>query len=210
MRRGVTRFAAWLAVTATAVALSWYGVRTVLRGTVFEPPRAPALAADAVHGPAPDPASLPPASDVTISATSQPPTGPSSSPPPASPSARPTSAVPSSAGPSPSGPPPTTSPVVDPSAGGTAQTRSEPVFRIDAADGQAGSTRTYQLKGGRAVFTFTADAATLVAATPGSGWAVKVREGHRWLRVDFTRGGRTSSVFVTWNGHPPLAATYES
>lgn len=178
---------AWLAVTAAAVALSWYAVRTVLRDTVFEAPRAPALAADAVRGPAPDPATVAPADDATISATSLP-APPTTTKPP----------VPSSARP-PSGAPPASSPA--------APTPPEPDRPSAGAPGQ---TRSFEVKGGRASFTFRSDSASLIVATPGSGWAVKTWTGDRWLRVDFTRGGRTSSVFVTWNNHPPIAETYET
>ncbi|WP_436774424.1 hypothetical protein [Yinghuangia sp. YIM S09857] len=178
MRRATTRVTAWLAVTAAAVALSWYAVRTVLRDTVFEPPRAPALAADTVRGPAPDPA----ADNPTISATSLPaPPSTTKPPPPASP-----------AHPAPPAPPASSRPTASP-------TPSPP-----------DQTRSFEVKGGWASFTFRPDSASLIAATPDSGWAVKVWPGDRWLRVDFTRGGRTSSVFVTWNDHPPLAETYES
>ncbi|UGQ10346.1 hypothetical protein LO772_26275 [Yinghuangia sp. ASG 101] len=208
MRRGMARFAAWLAVTAAAVALSWYGVRTVLRGTVFEAPRAPALAANAVRGPAPDPATLLPAPEAAVSIAPET-TAPTSSRPTASASPRPTSARPSSDPPS-SSAPPSTSRAADPPDGDAADAQA-PVIRVDAdPGGQAGSTQGFELKGGRAAFTFTPTAATLIAATPHSGWSVKVHEGGRWLRVDFTRGARTSSVFVSWIAHPPLAVTYES
>jgi hypothetical protein len=179
VRRSITRMAAWLAVTAAAVGLSWFAVRSVLRDTVFEAP--PALAAQRVDGRAPDPASLAPASDATISATHRP------SPPPSS-----ASAAPSSAKPSPPAP------------------ASPPAVPRGASSGSAGTTRSFEVKGGRASFTFGADSAALIAATPNPGWAVKVWPGDRWLRVDFTRGGRTSSVFVTWNDHPPVAEMYES
>ncbi|MGW0659391.1 hypothetical protein [Streptodolium elevatio] len=190
MRRTTTRVAAWLAVTAAAVALSWYAVRTVLRDTVFEPPRAPALAADAVRGPAPDPATVV-ADDATISATSLPAPPPTTRPPAPS-SARPTSGPPS-------GSPPASS--------AAAPTRPSPDRDTVGGPGQ---TRSFEVRGGRASFTFHADSASLIAATPDSGWAVKVWPGDRWLRVDFTRGDRTSSVFVTWNDHPPIAETYEA
>lgn len=187
VRRATTRVAAWLAVTAAAVALSWYAVRTVLRDTVFEPPRAPALAAEAVDGPAPDPSSFTPAGDATISATSRP------APVPA-----PTTKAPSPPG-APSSPPPSApgSPV--------------PAEGSAAAPGTAsGQVRSFEVRGGRASFTFGPDSASFIAAAPNSGWAVKVWPGDRWVRVDFTRGDRTSSIFVTWNDHAPIAETYEA
>ena len=40
MRRGLVHALAWLLATGAAVTLSWWGVRTVLAGTVYDPPRA--------------------------------------------------------------------------------------------------------------------------------------------------------------------------
>lgn len=185
MRRATTRVAAWLAVTAAAVALSWYAVRTVLRDTVFEPPRAPALAAEAVEGLAPDPSSFTPAGDATISATSRP-------------APTPTTKAPPSTG-APSSPPPAVPGSPVPGEGSSTP-----------AGGASGQVRSFEVKGGRASFTFGPDSASFIAAAPNSGWAVKVWPGDRWVRVDFTRGGRTSSIFVTWNDHPPIAETYEA
>ncbi len=58
----------WIAATAIAVTLSWVGVRSVLRGTAYDPPRTLAIAAatrppaisSATHSPRPSPP--PPAS----------------------------------------------------------------------------------------------------------------------------------------------------
>ncbi|MDI2125875.1 hypothetical protein [Yinghuangia seranimata] len=187
MRRTITRSAAWLAATAAAVALSWYGVRTVLRDTVFEPPRAPELAAQSVQGPAPQVGGTP-ARDATISATARP--APSSARPSASPS------------------PSATTRTASPPSTGPASTQG--VAPAAPADDVSGGTQSFEVKGGRASFSFGTDSASLIAATPNSGWAVKVWPGDRWLRVDFTKGDRTSSVFVTWNDHPPIGTTYES
>lgn len=206
MRRRVVRVGAWVAVTAAAVALSWYAVRAVLRDTVFEPPRASALAAQSISGPAPDPTGWGASGDATISATARaaPPTG---APPESAPAPPPSSARPPVAS-SPAAPAVPTTPSASAAAGApTGVTAADANGRVDIAPG---STRSFEVRGGRASFTFDADSASLIAATPNSGWAVKVWEGDQWLRVDFTRGGRTSSVFVKWNGHPPLAETYES
>ncbi|GAA1904459.1 hypothetical protein GCM10009753_38660 [Streptantibioticus ferralitis] len=40
MRRGLIHTGAWALATSAAIALSWYGVHTVLTGTVYDPPRA--------------------------------------------------------------------------------------------------------------------------------------------------------------------------
>lgn len=52
--------------------------------------------------------------------------------------------------------------------------------------------------------------ATLVSATPTNGYSVQVWQETGWLRVDFSNGNGTSTVFATWNGHPPAVQTYQS
>ncbi|MFF1544634.1 hypothetical protein [Streptomyces sp. NPDC058291] len=48
MRRGLVHVLAWSLATGAAVTLSWWGVHTVMAGTVYDPPRAlPLTAADA-------------------------------------------------------------------------------------------------------------------------------------------------------------------
>ncbi|MGC0418566.1 hypothetical protein [Embleya sp. AB8] len=187
MRRTITSISVWLAVTAVAVALSWWGVRSVLRDTVFEPPRPPTLVAG--DQPPPPVTSPPPSAPPTsaapdlISATNR--TLPPTSAPPATPA--------SSAPPSPK--PPTT-----PAPPTPAQLREDP---------PAAAVQSFEVRGGRASFRYQATTATLIAATPNSGWAVKVWPGDQWIRVDFSSDGHTSSVFVVWNGHDPIASTYE-
>ncbi|MQS02152.1 hypothetical protein FNX44_009745, partial [Streptomyces sp. OF1] len=46
MRRGLVHATAWTAATAAAMTLSWFGVRTVLTGTVYDRPRAMPLGDD--------------------------------------------------------------------------------------------------------------------------------------------------------------------
>ncbi|MEV4439533.1 hypothetical protein AB0K09_11000 [Streptomyces sp. NPDC049577] len=171
MRRGVVHALAWVLATGAAMAVSWYGVRTVLTGTGHEPPRALPLSRAAVPSPA-----------ASVSATSgvRSPVPAPSSPPPSSsaPSGRP-----GAPGPSPSG--------SRPSPGG---------------DG----VRSFPVTGGRVVFDLGEGAATLVSATPDEGWEMRVWTQVQWIRVDFVSGARTSSVFVTWNGHPPRVQTVES
>jgi hypothetical protein len=171
VRRTITSISVWLAVTAVAVALSWWGVRSVLRDTVFEPPRAPALAAE--DDPPPATRSTPPTSAAPdlISATN-----------------RPSSAPPSSVKPPAGSSPPPTSKRESPS---------------------ADAVQSFEVRGGRAAFRYRPQSAALLAATPNSGWSVKVWPSEKWIRVDFTGDGRTSSVFVVWNGHGPTGSTYE-
>ncbi|KDN82023.1 hypothetical protein KCH_61770 [Kitasatospora cheerisanensis KCTC 2395] len=72
-----------------------------------------------------------------------------------------------------------------------------------------GPGRSYTVQGGQVSVSLGTDSATLLSTSPAPGWAVKVWRSDTWFRVDFTKDGRTSSVFVTWNGHPPLVDTYE-
>jgi hypothetical protein len=64
-------------------------------------------------------------------------------------------------------------------------------------------TRSYTIAGGQVVLSMGATSARLVSATPAAGYEVRTWHAPGWLRVDFTKGERTSSLFATWNGHPP-------
>ncbi|MGK5547008.1 hypothetical protein ACSNOH_20080 [Streptomyces sp. URMC 127] len=167
MRRGIMQALAWALATAAAMAVSWYGVRTVLAGTAYEPPRALPISGTtpplepAASGSAPSPSA---------------PVRPSSSSSPAPKGAATRSGTPSA-------PPP---------AGGTGEVKSFPV------------------RGGRAVFDLGESSAALVSATPDEGWRMRVWKQSAWIRVDFMAGTRTTSLFVTWNGHPPQVQTVEN
>ncbi|MFI1972452.1 hypothetical protein BLA24_33445 [Streptomyces cinnamoneus] len=167
MRR-VVHALAWVLATGVAMAVSWYGVRTVLTDTAYEPPRALPIS----HTPARPPESAPP-----TTASVRPPSPP---PPPSAPAA---SARPATPDPSP------------------------PASR---APSDGGGVRSYPVKGGRAVFDIGEKSATLVSATPDEGRQMRVWTQTAWIRVDFVAGTQTSSVFVTWNGHPPQVQTVEN
>ncbi|MET9965718.1 hypothetical protein ABZZ80_07290 [Streptomyces sp. NPDC006356] len=103
MRRGLVHVLAWSFATGAAVTLSWWGVHTVMAGTVYDRPRAlPITAADAKTQ-----ESKPLASSTNRPTPSK---GPSS---PASPSPKPTATprtpTPSAAPPKSTSPSPTTS-----------------------------------------------------------------------------------------------------
>ncbi|MEU0934009.1 hypothetical protein [Embleya sp. NPDC005971] len=194
MRRTVTSIAVWLVVSAMAVALAWWGVRSVLRDTVFEPPRAPTLAA----GDEPPPVT-----------SSRPPTPLA----PSTPVAPPTSEAPDLISAVNRTPAPTTASASAPASSAPPTPKSPPTSVVPPAqlreDPPAPAVQSFEVRGGRASFRYSATSATLIAATPNPGWAVKVWPGDRWIRVDFTANHRTSSVFVVWNGHQPIASTYE-
>ncbi|CAL9466648.1 hypothetical protein SUDANB140_02753 [Streptomyces sp. enrichment culture] len=179
MRRGLVHLIAWLLATGAAVTLSWWGVHTVMAGTAYDAPRAlPITAADASvrngDGDGDEEESL-------ASSTSRPSPSPSKSPPPtpsktpAEPDPTPSSPAPPSAPKTPSSPAPTTS----------------------------GEVKSYDTDGGRAVFDLGPSSASLVSATPGPGWSMQVWKTESWIRVEFTSGADSVSVFCTWHDGPP-------
>jgi hypothetical protein len=66
-----------------------------------------------------------------------------------------------------------------------------------------GQVKSYDTDGGRAVFDLGTTSATLVSATPGSGWSMQVWKTESWIRVEFTSGADRVSVFCTWHDGPP-------
>ncbi|MET8815284.1 hypothetical protein ABZW47_25195 [Streptomyces sp. NPDC004549] len=171
MRRGLVHVLAWLLATGAAVALSWWGVHTVMAGTAYDPPRAvPITAAEAAAAhasPSPPATSRPtPRADGTPRAAT--PT-PSRSPVrTTAPSAKPTPASPTTSAPAP-----------------------------------AGDVKPYDTPGGRAVFDVGPVSATLVSATPGTGWSMQVWKTETWIRVEFSRSTDRVTVFCDWHDGPP-------
>src|SRR5882757_1322839 len=92
MRRGLVHVLAWSLATGAAVALSWWGVHSVMTGTVYDPPRAlPITAGDATP---------PEAKPLATSAEGAEPSNSPSSKAPQSPEPTPTSSRPLGASPS--------------------------------------------------------------------------------------------------------------
>ncbi|MFF7646078.1 hypothetical protein [Streptomyces canus] len=67
----------------------------------------------------------------------------------------------------------------------------------------SGQVRSYDTDGGRAVFDLGEKSATLVSATPGTGWSMQVWKTESWIRVEFASGADRVSVFCTWHDGPP-------
>ncbi|MFF6777739.1 hypothetical protein ACFY8W_29880 [Streptomyces sp. NPDC012637] len=176
MRRGLVHALAWSLATGAAVTLSWWGVHTVLAGTVYDPPRAlpipsgTAAIGDAAAG-----------TDPLASST------PRSGSPTTSPTAAPSTARPSK--------PATTAP-----AGRTTAPRTT---APSGSGNGPGSVRSYGTDGGRVVFDLGPSSAELVSAIPGSGWQMQVWKQPTWIRVTFTRDGREISVFCLWHDTAP-------
>lgn len=184
MRRGLLHAAAWLLATGAAVTLSWWGVHTVLAGTAYDRPRALTVTADETG----NGTGTESAGDPRASSTSRP---------------RPD-------------PDPTSSPPADETPGKSAGTPREPEPRPSAekpapetTPATSGQVKSYTAAGGRVVLDLGEASADLVSATPDSGWQMQVWEQSEWIRVDFSSGDRTTSVFCTWNGHPPSVQVVE-
>ncbi|MFF3684875.1 hypothetical protein [Streptomyces sp. NPDC002187] len=103
-------------------------------------------------------------------------------------------------------PEPTKRPAGKPS-GGTSPTTSPSPSDTGSSDGYGdpGTVKSHTVTGGMAVFDVGKTSAELVSATPSAGWQMQVWTQPTWIRVTFTKDGRESSVFYTWNGHPPMA-----
>ncbi|NEB04718.1 hypothetical protein [Streptomyces sp. SID13726] len=67
----------------------------------------------------------------------------------------------------------------------------------------SGEVKSYDTDGGRAVFDLGKTSATLVSATPGTGWSMQVWKTESWIRVEFSSGADRVSVFCTWHDGPP-------
>ncbi|MFQ3560054.1 hypothetical protein QZN11_25065 [Streptomyces gramineus] len=99
--------------------------------------------------------------------------------------------------------PPVPSPTVSsrvPSAPAPTPSRTPPT---SAAPSASGEVKAYDTDGGRAVFDLGDADATLVSATPGTGWSMQVWKTETWIRVEFSRSTDRVSVFCTWHDGPP-------
>jgi hypothetical protein len=180
MRRGLIHTLAWTLATGAAVTLSWWGVRTVMTGTVYDPPRALPFAqgANALGSSTQRPEGGAPSLNKAESGGSGSPTPSKSAParPPANASHPPAASKPPSR--STSAAPP-------------------------ASRSASGEVKSYPVNGGRVVFDIGASSAELVSATPATDWKFQVWKTDTWIRVTFTKDAESTSVFCTWNDHAP-------
>ncbi|MFJ3302574.1 hypothetical protein ACIPSA_05555 [Streptomyces sp. NPDC086549] len=72
----------------------------------------------------------------------------------------------------------------------------------------SGQVKGYDTVGGRVVFDLGSTSATLVSATPGTGWSMQVWKTETWIRVEFGRGADRVTVFCTWHDGPPHVEVY--
>ncbi|WAU79493.1 hypothetical protein O1Q96_06880 [Streptomyces sp. Qhu-G9] len=80
--------------------------------------------------------------------------------------------------------------------------RSKPASPTPSA-GASGAVRSYDTGGGRVVFDLGPSSASLVSATPASGWSMQVWKTETWIRVEFSSGADRVSVFCTWHDSAP-------
>ncbi|MER5445795.1 hypothetical protein ABT052_28365 [Streptomyces sp. NPDC002766] len=67
----------------------------------------------------------------------------------------------------------------------------------------SGQVKSYDTDGGRVVFDLGESSATLVMATPGTGWSMQTWKTDTWIRVEFTSGTNKVSVICAWHDGPP-------
>ncbi|MGW0030859.1 hypothetical protein ACWDXD_13660 [Streptomyces sp. NPDC003314] len=200
MRRGLVHALAWSLATGAAVTLSWWGVHTVLSGTVYDPPRALPLPAGSFDG------SYGSGGGPLTSSTRYPGTdGPSASTTPSdgpTPSATPSTTPPR---PDPTTEAPAKSPpaTVPPSSGSGSGSGNGPGSGTGSGSGSGANVKSYAVDGGRVAFDLGETSAELVSATPAPGWQMQVWKQTTWIRVTFTRDGRELSVFCVWHDTAP-------
>ena len=97
-------------------------------------------------------------------------------------------------------PPPAATPSPRPSRTHAAATPSK--------SASSGTVRSYDTDGGRVVLDLGKTSATLVSATPGAGWSVRVWKTESWIRVEFASGADRVTVFCTWHDGPPRVETF--
>lgn len=192
-RRGLVHTGAWLAATTAAVTLSWFGVHTVLAGTVYDPPRTLPVSGEG------DASETEPES----SSTHRPKPSPTTLPPP------------------PTTSPPSPDKEKDEDDGrdekndeaGSPRAPSTPPSERTPPRGGAERTSEIQgatVRGGRAVFDVRKDTASLVSATPEAGWDMQVWESPQWIRVTFRNGEAASSIICRWDHSEPRIEAFDS
>jgi hypothetical protein len=178
---------AWLAGTAIAVSVAWFGANVVVRNAGVGP-GIPVIS-----------------SSVLPSAVAFPATGPPTTGPPTTGSQA--AATPPATG----GPTATASagaPAPDPtaparSASGAGGSPSASASPRPSASATAGDIHAYTLTGGIVTLNLANNVAQLVTAVPNAGYSVQTWSGTGWLRVDFSSGPQVSSLIASWYLHAP-------
>lgn len=163
-----------------AAALSWWGIHSLLSGTVYDPPNLLMLSGG------PDEPGVSAAQDPTLTPT------PSDSPQGYGPTGTPTPPVPSSKNEGNGGP------------SGTDQNpQRTPSNTPPATPSSSGKVEPVTVKGNNVVFQMMATSASLRSATPAAGWKMEKWSDPNWIRVTFTRNDEEVTVFCSWYQHAP-------
>ncbi|MBT2506781.1 hypothetical protein J7I98_12950 [Streptomyces sp. ISL-98] len=195
MQRGLVHAMAWSLATGAAVTLSWWGVHTVMAGTAYDPPQALPLPADL-----PSQDSTAQGAEPQASSTRRPDDNASDKKPSRTPSG------PASRSSSPQDEAPGT-PSRTPAGSGSP---SGPGSPGTGAESESGQVKSYNTDGGRVTFDIGKSSATLVSATPATGWSMQVWKNTTWIRVEFAAGGEAITVFCTWHDHEPTVEIIKS
>jgi hypothetical protein len=173
---------AWGAATATAMAVVWAGLDSVLPATV-EGPHVATVAAWPVQ----------------IGGSAAAGAAGESAPSSSAPAARSTAAATHAAG--------KASASASAAAGRTSAAASP---TASAAPSAAGAEKRYTTAGGTAVLTLYRDHAVLDAAIPNSGFSARSWTNTDMLEVEFSPSGSGTvyEVIATWNGTSPQVNTY--
>ena len=67
----------------------------------------------------------------------------------------------------------------------------------------SGQVKSWDTAGGHVVFDLGVSDATLVSASPKTGWSMQVWKTETWIRVEFTSGTDKVSVICAWHDGPP-------
>jgi hypothetical protein len=188
MMRVVVGVAAWVAGTAIAVCVAWFGANVVLADAGVGQ-GVPVVNAAPSMPPATTPA--PPSGAGTGAAG---PTGSATAGGAASTSPSPKVSAAGGTGTRASAGNASVSPTATPATSAASSSPATPT-----TDG----VRDYQLTGGRVTLDMTAGSVQLVSAVPDAGYSVQSWSGTGWLRVDFSSGPQVSSLIASWYQHAP-------
>jgi hypothetical protein len=173
--------AGWVSATALATGVSWVAIDNLVTTAALSQPLA---------APARSQAAVTPSTPSVVTPTASPSAGPFSSKQPKSPAVISPSRSSSS-----------------PSSRKRVGTPTEPPQTAAAPDASA---QGYTMKGGQVVLDLRPDSATLVSAVPAEGYKTEQWTTEYWLRVDFVKGDRRSSLIVSWYQHAPTVDQTET
>ncbi|MGP3691574.1 hypothetical protein ACTVZO_44255 [Streptomyces sp. IBSNAI002] len=191
MRRGFIGGSVWMLATGVAVTLSWWGISSVMSGTVYDPPNALNISAES------------PVDDASAGAGGDAAGGAATPSAPPQPSVTPGGAPSGSASTGPGG--------GTPSGGSTPRTSASAPSPPASTPPPAGHLKAAAVKGGHASFEIGERSATLSSSTPNAGWKMETDTTNPYvIRVDFRKGDEVTSIICSWYNHAPIVETVPS